>query len=111
MLQRCDRVYNSVEWEITEENNIKLVCEIEMLVRKNRYEKMKKLLMKEQLDGDYDRLDKEINKARSKNGLLVRRKKIEWKELEEMKETKSLEEQMDRVLDILDRDYMYWREI
>lgn len=27
MLQRCDRVYNRVEWEITEEN-IKLVCEI-----------------------------------------------------------------------------------
>lgn len=46
---------------------------------------MKKLLMKEQLDGDYDRLDKEITEGRSKNGLFEG-KDDEEKELEEMKE-------------------------
>lgn len=48
---------------------------------------MKELLMKEQLDRDYDRLEKEITEGRSKNGLLEG-KDNEEKELEEIKEEK-----------------------
>lgn len=48
---------------------------------------MKELLMKEQLDRDYDRLEKEITEGRSKNGLLEG-KYNEEKELEEIKEEK-----------------------
>lgn len=43
--------------------------------------------MKEQLDGDYDRLDKAVTEGRSKNGLLEG-KYDEEKELEEIKEKK-----------------------
>lgn len=55
--------------------------------------------MKEQLDRDYDRLEKEITEGRSKNGLLEG-KYNEEKELEEIKEEKWKNKWI--VLDILE---------
>lgn len=67
--------------------------------------------MKEQLDRDYDRLEKEITEGRSKNGLLEG-KDNEEKELEEIKEEKWKNKWI--VLDILEiteEKYKKWFEL